>query len=68
MMMTFICSCRNKKWPNAIYPLGTSDGPSGDKESLGDSATITPLMVLCYLFSSFGWHGVALSTYLSTSL
>jgi hypothetical protein len=25
MMMSFICSCRNKNQPKAIYPKGTSD-------------------------------------------
>jgi hypothetical protein len=34
MMMSFICSCRNKNEPNAIYPYWLSLSPFGDKESI----------------------------------
>jgi hypothetical protein len=41
VMMSFICSHRNKNEPNALYPLGT---PSGDKESTCDDAAIMLLL------------------------
>jgi hypothetical protein len=42
VMMSFICSHRNKNEPNALYPLGT---PSGDKENTCDDDDIIILMV-----------------------
>ena len=39
MIMSFICSCRNKFQPNAIYPYWVS--PSGDTESTYDDCLST---------------------------
>jgi hypothetical protein len=56
MMMRFICSCRNKKEPTAIYPSWVLPHPEKKRSTCDDAFTIT-LVVQWWFFVPFGIRG-----------